>query len=333
MCTAVVFGRENRFFGRNLDLEVGFGESVIVTPRRYDLAFRYMPNMKRHAALIGTGIIMEGYPLYFEATNEQGLSMAGLNFVGNCHYSKMALDMCDNVCQFELIPHILGRCSSVFEARRLINKINLVKEPFCEELALPELHWIISDEKDCIVLEITEEGTRVFNDPYSVLTNNPPFEYHLNNICNYQSLSASDPAACFGKQLSFSRYSRGMGAIGLPGDWSSASRFVRAAFVRANAIGGGNVENEENGEREGALPRGVLQLFHILSSVAMPYGCVAVGEKYEYTRYTSCCDVRTGEYYFKRYFDPCIRKVAMKDFDLDREELYSLLHGDCRSIC
>lgn len=327
MCTAVVFGDKNRFFGRNLDLEVGFGESVIVMPRGFNLPFRFMPDLRHHAAMIGTGIIIDEYPLYFEATNEQGLSMAGLNFVGNCYYEKTALDMCDNVCQFELIPYILGRSATVDEAKRLILRLNLTNEPFSNSLSLPQLHWMIADSEKCVVLEITREGTRVFDDPFGVLTNNPPFDFHLKNINNYAQLSKKDPETLFGDDLPFSRYSRGMGAIGLPGDWSSASRFVRAAFVRANAI------SEETVEGEGALPHDALQLFHILSSVAMPYGCVAVGEKYEYTRYTSCCDASTGDYYFKRYFDSCIRKVEMRNFDLDKHELYSLLHGDCRVIC
>ena len=326
MCTAAVFGDKNRFFGRNLDLEVGFGESVIVMPRGFGLSFEFMPDLKHHAAMIGTGIVEDGYPLYFEATNEYGLSMAGLNFVGNCYYENTALDMCDNVCQFELIPHILGRCAKVEEARRLIARINLVGEPFSPSLPLPQLHWMIADGEECIVLEITREGTRVFDDPFGVLTNNPPFDFHLNNINNYAKLSVNDPEAFFGEGLTFSRYSRGMGAIGLPGDWSSASRFVRAAFVRANA----RVENEDNSD--GEISGGALQLFHILSSVAMPYGCVAVEDKYEYTRYTSCCDVMTGDYYFKRYYDAFISQVKMRDFDLDAVSLYSIPHGDCMPI-
>ncbi len=323
MCTAVVFGRENRYFGRTLDHDVTFGESVVVTPRNAELHFRFMPDIKSHAAYIGTAAVIDGYPLYYEATNEHGLSMAGLNFTGNCHFCDCVLDMRDNVCQFELIPYILGRCRTIAEAQRLIDRINLVREPFSPDLPPAELHWMISDSQQCIVLEITKHGIDVYSDEFGVLTNNPPFDFHVKNTSLYQLLSACDPEAKFCPVLPFDTFSRGMGAFGLAGDWSSPSRFVRAAFVRANA--------KQRGAGKSSMS-GVNQFFHILSSVEMVDGCVAVGDRFEYTQYSCCCDTRTGIYYFKTYSDNCLRAVDMNSCELDGDKLCSFDHRTCPKI-
>jgi len=284
--------------------------------------------MDRHAAMIGRAAVMDGYPMYYEATNEYGLSMVGLNFVGNCHFCDAVLDMRENLCQFEMIPYILGRCRDLAGARRIIDKINLVNEPFRPDLPLAELHWMLSDAVGCIVLEITREGVRVYDNPYGVLTNNPPFDFHENNMCMYRALSSKDVQQTLTNQYLLSRFSRGMGAIGLPGDWSSASRFVRAAFVRANAVeyGDGDEydikgESEDKGKHYGRL-RDVNQFFHILGSVEMVDGCVGVENGFELTQYSCCCDTKKGIYYYKEYGDLCVRAVDMHSFDLDSDRLF-----------
>jgi choloylglycine hydrolase len=129
MCTAIVFGDNNRYFGRNLDYEVSFGERVVVTPRNYELSFRYLANMTRHAAMIGMAAVVDGYPLYYDATNEKGLSAAGLNFPGNADY-KPYREGQDNVAAFELIPWVLGQCATVSEVRRMLERMNLLARRF-----------------------------------------------------------------------------------------------------------------------------------------------------------------------------------------------------------
>ena len=86
MCTAISYKIGGRLFGRNLDVEHSYGESVILTPRNFTLSFRKRDNVARHYAFIGTGIERLGYPLYFDGVNEHGLCIAGLNFVGNARY-------------------------------------------------------------------------------------------------------------------------------------------------------------------------------------------------------------------------------------------------------
>ena len=329
MCTAIAFGEKNRYFGRNLDYERGFGEQVVVTPRNFPLEYRFLPQQRKHYAFIGMASVMEGYPLYYEASNERGLSVAGLNFVGNCRFCNVTLDMHVNLCQFEIVPYIMAKCASVDEAKAVLKRINLVGERFLPDLPLAELHWMLCDSEQCAVLEITREGACFYDNPVGVLTNNPPFPYQVQNLNNFQSLSSGDPVARFGGEgARFDVYSRGMGAIGLPGDWSSASRFVRAAFVRANA----EHVTGESGASSDTERAEIEQFFHILGSVEMVKGCVRVGEKHEFTRYSCCFDRLRGAYYFKTYSDMRTRKVLLPSKNIDGDELYGIEPSACEKL-
>ena len=302
MCTAVTYKTKDHYFGRNLDLEYSYKETITITPRNYIFHFRKMEKMESHFAMIGMAYISEGYPLYYDATNEKGLSMAGLNFPENADY-KPYCDGKDNITPFELIPWILGQCVSVSEAEKLLERINVLNENFSEELPLSPLHWIISDRERSITLESVKAGVKIYENPVGVLTNNPTFDYHMFNLNNYMRLSKEDPENTFaGKNSNFElkKYSRGMGAMGLPGDVSSMSRFVRAAFVKTNSVSG-------NSEAES-----VSQFFHILKSVEMQRGCVQLGkEVYEITIYTSCCNTDRGIYYYSTYDNSQIYAVDM----------------------
>lgn len=296
MCTAVCYGR---FFGRNLDLEYGYQETVTVTPRNSPFRFRTMGTLEQHYAMVGMATVAEGYPLYYEATNECGLSMAGLNFPRNARYLPEQPDR-DNVAPFEFIPWILGQCATAAEARRMLEKLNLVDIPFSQTLPLSPLHWIIADREAAIVVEPMADGIRIFENPIGVLTNEPPFDFHLYHLANFMNVSVAPADNRFSQGYELKPYSNGMGGMGLPGDFSSASRFVRAAFVKLNSVG------EDVG-----------QFFHILSSVAMPRGSVRIGDRYEITRYSCCCDTSRGIYYYTTYQNSRITGIDMHQEDLD----------------
>ena len=314
MCTAITFRTKDHYFGRNLDLEYSYNEMVTITPRNYAFKFRKMGEMKTHFAMIGVAYVVDDYPLYYDATNEKGLSMAGLNFPNNANY-KPYCDEKDNVTPFELIPWILGQCETVTDAKRLIDKINILDENFSNELPLSPLHWIISDKEHSITLESVKSGIKVYDNPVGILTNNPTFDYQLFNLNNYITLSNSEPQNMFSENINLEKYSRGMGAIGLPGDYSSMSRFVRATFVKMNSV---SIDSENES---------ISQFFHILQSVAMPCGCVKVGDySYAYTIYSSCCNTNRGIYYYTTYNNYRINAVDMHKENIQGDALitYSL---------
>ena len=126
MCTAITYHTKDHYFGRNLDLEYHYHETVTICPRNFVFHFRRLPPMEQHYAMIGMATVINGYPLYFEATNEKGLSMAGLNFPENAHY--MPFDEKKlNIAPFELIPYILCHCADLNEAKKLLSDINIAK--------------------------------------------------------------------------------------------------------------------------------------------------------------------------------------------------------------
>ena len=184
---------------------------------------------------------------------------------------------------------------------------NLTGTPFSSALPAAQLHWLIADEREAVTVESTADGLHVYENPIGVLTNNPPFGEQLFNLNNYMHLSPRQPENRFSQALPLRPYSRGMGALGLPGDLSSMSRFVRAAFTKMNAVSG-------DSEAES-----VSQFFHILGAVEQQRGCCEVADgQYERTIYTSCCNAHSGVYYYSTYDNRCLTAV-----DLHRENLDS----------
>lgn len=364
MCTAVSFVTKDHYFGRNLDYEFSYEESVVITPGNYFFPFRnevvnkYVSGTEteqvktryedKNFAMIGVAYVVDNYPLYYDAVNEKGLGMAGLLFAGNAVYVPMEKEgipvYCSRktlesggdrreeeansiyVASYEFIPWILRRCHDVECAVTLLKKVCITNQEFSKELPPSPLHWMLADGRRTIVVEAVEEGLKIYENPVHVLTNNPTFDYHLTNLSNYTALSAYEPDEFFCDTVNLPVYSRGMGGMGLPGDLSSTSRFVRAAFTRMNSVCG---ESEEES---------VSQFFHILGSVEQTRGCVRLKkqgnrcagdianceeaeEKYEITIYSSCCNASKGIYYYKTYNSYQIEKVDMWKTDLKGTEL------------
>ena len=309
MCTAVTYEGMNFYFGRNLDLDVSFNEKETITPRQFEFRFRNEAAIKSHWAMIGMAAVIDNYPLYYDAMNEKGLCMAGLNFPGNACYLSRKEGM-ENIAPFEFIPFILGNCSSVEEAVAVLKNTILINEPFNDFLPLAPLHWIILDQKRSIVVEPMSHGLKIFDNPVGVLTNNPTFDYHLTNLNNYLNLTSAPPNNRFSGKVDLSVSSIGMGSIGLPGDLSSPSRFVRAAFTKANAT----EETDEGSE--------VAQFFHILDAVAFTKGCAVTEDgREELTIYSACMNTQKGIYYYKTYSNNQISAVYLNRADLDGSKL------------
>lgn len=318
MCTAVTYKTKDFYFGRTLDYEYSYKEEVTITPRNYEFKFRNEETISSHYAIIGMAYVADNYPLYYDAINENGLGMAGLNFVGNAYYNDIQENK-DNIAQFEFIPWILSQCSTTKEAQKLIEKINLINTPFNGQLPLAQLHWIIADAEESITVEAVKDGIKIYDNPVGVLTNNPPFDKQLFELNKYMKLSNKSPKNTFATNLELQQYSRGMGAIGLPGDLSSQSRFVRASFIKMNSVSGKD-ENES-----------VSQFFHILNSVDQQRGCCELEDgKYEITIYTSCCNASKGIYYYTTYNNHQITAVDMHKENLYGKELvrYQLIKGE-----
>lgn len=305
MCTAATYKTKDFYFGRTLDYEFSYGDEIAVTPRSYRFHFTNGITLQNHYAMIGMAHVEGDYPLYYDAVNEKGLGMAGLNFVGNAYYPEPEKDG-GNVSPYEFIPWILAQCATVEEAAEYLKQMRLVNIPFSEKLPVAQLHWLIAGHGKALTVEATKSGLHVYDNPTGVLTNNPPFEEQLFNLNNYMCLSPKSPENHFCSRLPLHVYSRGMGALGLPGDLSSQSRFVRVTFVKMNSISGDSEEESVN------------QFFHILGSVDQQKGCCELEDgQYEVTLYTSCCNADKGIYYYTTYENHQISAVKLHGTDLN----------------
>lgn len=306
MCTSLTFQTSDFYFGRNLDLEYNFGEKIVITPRQYPFIFKFAGTLSEHYAIIGTAQITDGCPLYAEAVNEKGLCLAALNFPGNAVYAETPESGKTNLAPFELFGFLLGTCATMKEAEEKLKAVCITHTAFKDGYPVAPLHWHIADKDQSLALECIKDGMHLYENPVGVLTNNPPFPFQLTNLQNYMHLTSNPPENRFAPALKLAPYGQGMGALGLPGDASPASRFVRAAFCKWNS----------------ELPSGeeasVTQFFHILDNVAMVAGSVRTPEnKFDRTTYSSCINASRGIYYYKTYNNNQISAVSMHKTDLD----------------
>lgn len=310
MCTAITYNCQDFYLGRNLDYEHSFSEKIVITARDFCISLRHAEDIFSHYAIIGMGIVSNNFPLYFDAANEKGLSVAGLLFPHFSCYHPPREDKV-NIASFEFIPYILSVCKSVAEAKEILSDINITSTHFSDEFPPTPLHWIIADGKECVTVESGKDGVTVCDNPVGILTNAPPFPSQMSNLRNYINLSPYPP------KTDLPHYSRGLGGVGLPGDLSSQSRFVRASFTRQNSP---KLENEQ---------KCVSQFFHILESVLMVRGSVFTEKgEMEISHYSSCINASKGIYYYKTYDNLSLGAVNLYDNDLDRDMLYTfdLIH-------
>lgn len=315
MCTAATFKTKkgNVFFGRNLDYEMSYGEKIVSVSRSYPFVFRHTENCLYHYAIIGMAHVEDNYPLFYDALNEKGLAVAGLNFVSNAYYFDIDGNK-DNVASFELISYILAKFKNVYEVKKALENINIVNTAYSDKLPPSSLHWIVVDKKgDCIVIESMKDGLHVYDNKTGCLTNNPPFNYQLDNLKKYSFLSDEDKVKTFSFDDSF--YSRGTGSTGLPGDLTSTSRFIRVCYASyfSQKENDFKLINDEN-EKE----FGCNSLYYILQSVEQVKGLCKVNDKYEYTIYSSSMSLldsdedKIGSYSFKQYNNPNVYSLDFK---------------------
>ncbi len=305
MCTAIALGK---LFGRNLDNEFSFEESVAVTPRNYGLKFRLEKTIKNHYAVIGTAYVKDGYPLYYDAANEKGLCMAGLSFY-EAKYNENKSDDKYNISPFEFIPFILSQCKNVNEAEKLIKRTNLIKINYSDDLPLTPMHFIISDCSSSIAAEPLNGEIKIYKNELGVLTNSPEFSYQLFALSNFTKLSNENPANFFLSKPILLPYSKGFGAMGLPGDFSSVSRFIKAVFLKESSC------TQQCNE--------ISHFFHLLENVSMPCGAVKTNAGFEKTIYSCCFDITSGMYYYKTYNGSRIKAVNMYNEDLEGDSVVS----------
>ena len=313
MCTGVRFVDSNggMYFGRNLDWSVPYGQKVVITPRGYKYNSAFLGEMTmKGGAIIGMAIVAENTPLYFDCANESGLAIAGLNFPGYAQYAETAVDGKTNVAAYEFPLWVVANFTTVEEVEKALKNTAIVAKPINEQYPVSQLHWIIGDAKRSIVVEYTANGMEIFENDVDVLTNQPGYGWHKENLRNYMNLFSQMPKEVKWGKAKMTAFGSGSLMRGIPGDYYAPSRFVRVAYLNTHyPVKDNEAEN-------------VSRLFHTLTGVAMIDGAAQMADgACEKTIYTGGYSAPAKTYYYNTYEDPAIQKVAMGDYNLDSAEL------------
>lgn len=311
MCTSVRFtdGEGDMYFGRNLDWSCGYGQTILATPKGYKLDFEFNVEDGQRP-IFGVGIISDNKPLYFDCANESGLAVAGLNFPGYAKYEDDAVEGKTNVAAYEFPYFIVRNFDTVDEVEKALESVAIINKPVNDQFPVSMLHWIIGDKTRSIVVEYMADGMHIYHDGVDALTNQPTFAYHEENLRNYMVNVPEYPAAVKWGQDELTPWGSGVSMHGIPGDFSSPSRFIRAAYI--------NTHYPQQKDEQ----HSVIRLFRTLQAAAMVLGGAKMGnDQFEYTVYSDCFSAKTMTYYYNSYDDPAIRSFKMSDFDMDGDQL------------
>lgn len=303
MCTAFSINKYKHYFARSLDLEYNYNEQIIIIPRNYNLQYKYNKSNNNHFSFFGIGIIENNYPLLYDGCNEKGLCIAGLNLPKSTIYNSYSTDKI-NICSFEIIPYILSNCINCNDTKQLLNKINITNDCFNNYYNTAKLHFLISDGKSSFVLEIINKKIIILDNPYNVLTNEPNFSFHLDNIKYYEIIN-NQVIDNKGSQM-----------LGMPGDNLSKSRFIRAYYASKYFI-----FNENN----------ISELFNIFNIVFEINGLSKISKNNYYkTIYISIYNSIDKICYIKSYNCSNIIKINLFDFNIDSTSLtsYTIYHKE-----
>ncbi len=325
MCTGLTLKTKDGYhlFGRSMDLEYAFNQAPHLVPRNFTYT-NVVDNTthKTKYAIIGMATSINNHPLFAEAFNEKGLGCAGLNFPGYAHYEEEVKEEKVNLGVYDVILYILSNFEKVEQVKEAIKNVNIVNKEFQRGLQVPTLHWIVSDKYgNCIVIEKTKDEFKIFDNEIGVLTNSPTFDYHITNLRQYIGLQNINPSEVKWSDLELKPLGQGVGMVGVPGDFSPPSRFVRTSFLKSNI----NLKFDEMDS--------IKEFFHILANVSMVSGSVVTPEgKNDITQYISCMNQDKGIYYYKTYNNNRINAVDMHKEDLDRSDMKIFEYLDKQDI-
>lgn len=331
-CSALAWHTQDgrRLWGRNYDFDrLAQGSGMTFLPRGTVYAPAPGPGGQCAAryACAGTGLLLSPTPVLYEGINEKGLMGGQLYYRAFARYPKEPRHDTRPIQPPFLVYHLLAQCATAEEAARCLEEeLTLVDLPLLG--TVPPLHWSFCDAAGTsIVVEPDEDGLHIYRNTLGVMTNSPGYPWHRLNLLNYTGIQDRDrdgpdlgdqgPPPCFS----------GTGAQGLPGDWSSPSRFVRLAFLKRYALPGRDEEE------------GVSRMFRLLQSAAFPLGLVRVAHQsqatpldrqvipYDYTVYTTVYCAQSLCVYWTTYENQQIRFLDLKAL-LERQAPFQLPLGE-----
>lgn len=311
MCTALSLqsSQKENFFGRTMDFSYDIEPGLYIIPRNYQ--WNNVVLLKRYHncySFIGIGQETGGMSGFFDGVNEEGFAAAALYFPGYADYDiHVNVANKEPVASFDFLYYILGRCDSVATLKNICKYLYIVGLPDTVTQTAAPLHWIAADRSGAsVVVEQTENGLEVLDNPIGVMANSPNFAWHMTNLRNYMTASNTQEEEALWGDVRLTPFGQGGGTSALPGGYTSPERFVRTAFMKTHV-------HEPDHKVEA-----ILTCFHIMEAVSIPKGIVYTDRGVpDYTKYTAFMNTSTCEYYFRTYENSQIAVAGLRDYDMN----------------
>ncbi len=309
-------------YARTLEFAADFHSDVVVVPRGMDYVGSTpgdKPGLHWQSKYASVGANAFELPVIIDGLNEKGFAVGTFYLPGYAKYETLGpKDLDRALAPWELPLFLLGTCGSVPEAVAAAREVRVVEVVEKHMGLTPPVHFVLHDAAGrCAVLEYIDGTLRVHANPLGVITNSPTFDWHLTNLCNYVNLTVNNVPPVDLAGLKFSGFGQGTGMLGLPGDFTPPSRFVRAVAFSHSAL------------PVDTAYEGVLQAFHILNQFDIPKGSARSSENghviTDYTLWTSVSDLKNLRYYIHTFENRRIRMVDLSRLDPSAKEVKTFL--------
>ncbi len=314
---------------RTLEFGVEMNSNVIVVPRGFERIGTTpdgKPGLRWSSKYASVGASGVDLPILLDGVNEKGLAAGLFYFPGTASYIRYAeADADKTLAPWELGSWVLENFATVDEVKLAVSKVVVPKVVLKAWGFCPGVHYVVMDATGkAIVIEYVGGQLHVHDNPLGVLTNNPSFDWHMTNLRNYIKFTPTNAPPLRLDGVTLSGFGEGTGMLGMPGDFTPPSRFVRAVAYSYSA------EPVKTGKEA------VLQAFHLLNNFDIPKGTIRSGEKDAYgnivadeTQWTSVCDLKARKFYFRTFANSQIRSVDLAAFNVDGGEIQTIsMQGD-----
>lgn len=318
MCTAMTLQTTEgeTFFGRTMDFSFPLDPELYIVPRNYIWSCNSKSaKILNQYSFMGIGQDISDL-IFVDGVNEMGFAAAVLYFPGYAHYETEDYPNTNkiSIAAIELVKFLLGMCASVSQAESMMQNITIIGVEDSLTNSVAPLHWMITDKSGkSMVIESTKSGLHIYENPIGVLSNSPDFKWQMTNLRNFMNLSPHQLEKKQWGDVELTPFGQGCGTIGLPGDYSPPSRFVRTSFQKSHTP-------VPSSKREA-----VITAFHIMEGVSIPKGIVTTHRGTDdFTQYTAFMNVNTGEYFYKTYYNCQIMRAELRSDEFSGKEPVSL---------
>lgn len=302
MCTTIGYSYEKgQVFGRTLELGMVLDNKMLFVPKNNSFIETSAGNLKSKYNVLGSGFF--NIASFGDGINEKGLVASNNFFPAYASFAKKPLEGMINTTTPNAFDYLLSNCKNIDEVKKEANKIVLL-EKMGEEESSANHFFFMDAEGNKLVLEPKNGKLLVYENPYGVLTNAPDFPWHATNLKNYVHLKAENTVETDFNKETVRQLGEGTGMLGLPGDFTPPSRFVRAAYFVS--------KTKKDMKRQDAL----LQGFRILSQFDIPEGAIIdpVEKHTDETLYTSMMETENKAYHIKTHRNINLQSFYLNDF-------------------